>query len=218
MASMVVAMLIAWIAPTQARSDTPASPAARDKLLARRAAEADCYRKLAETVHGVRITSDTYVRDFVAESDEIRGSLDTLIAGVRLGPPRYYDDGICEVDGELAVSKLVERLTEIHRTLYKGKRIRELDIRKIKQELQTDVIHVTGSGVARSDLPPDLPAGVEARLTPLPAGPVLRPSRPPLWGRVMPQGRLLAERAARLDAVRKLLEHIPRLERCAQII
>src|SRR3990172_13043379 len=65
---------------------------AQNKLLAKRAAEADCYRKLAECVYGVRITSDTYVRDFITESDQIRSGIDTFVKGIRLGPPRYFDE------------------------------------------------------------------------------------------------------------------------------
>ena len=67
---------------------------AQNKLLAKRAAEADCYRKLAEAVYGIRINSETYVRDFVTENDEIRGAVNAIVKGVRLGKPRYYEDGI----------------------------------------------------------------------------------------------------------------------------
>src|SRR6476646_4447712 len=70
---------------------------AQNKLLSKRAAEADAYRKLAEAVKGLQITSDTYVKDFVAESDEIRSELDQFIKGVRLGKPRWFEDLSCEV-------------------------------------------------------------------------------------------------------------------------
>ncbi|MGB2984566.1 MAG: hypothetical protein WBE26_01675 [Phycisphaerae bacterium] len=182
---------------------------AQDKLLARRAAEADCYRKLAEIVYGVRITSDTYVRDFVTESDEIRAALDTFVKGIRLGPPRYYDDGTCEVDAEVTVAKLVTKIKEIHTAHYRGNRITTTDIENIKQHVKTDVIQVTGSGVPRPELPPDLPEGIEDVITPLPPGYTPLPqSVPAIWKAVGPQGRLLAERAAEVDAMRRLLERI----------
>ncbi len=181
---------------------------AQNKLLARRAAEADCYRKLAETVYGVRITSDTYVRDFVMESDEIRASLDTFVRGIRLGQPRYYDDGVCEVDAEVTVAKLVTTIKELHRTHYHGNKITTTDIENIKQTVKTDVFRVTGSGVPRPELPPDLPEGTLDVITPLPLGYMPRISVPPIWKAVGPQSRLIAERAAELDAMRKLLEHI----------
>ena len=181
---------------------------AQNKLLARRAAEADCYRKLAEAVYGVRISSDTYVRDFVTESDEIRAAVDTYVKGIRLGPPRYYDDGVCEVDAEVTVAKLVTTLKEVHKTHYHGNRVTTTDIENIKKHVKTDVFRVTGSGAPRPDLPPDLPEGIEEVITPLPPDYVPSRSIPPIWKTIRPQGRLMAERAARLDAMRKLLEHI----------
>ena len=181
---------------------------AQHKLLAKRAAEADCYRKLAETVYGLHLTSDTYVRDFVTESDQIRTGVDQLIRGVRLGPPRYYDDGTCEVDGEVDVAKLVTKLTELHATHYKGNRVHQTDIENITKTVQTQTIRVTGSGVARPDLPPDLPAGVEDVITPLPPDVPAKRFLPALWTSVGGQGRLMAKRAAELDAMRRLLEQI----------
>ncbi len=191
--------------PTWAQS---AVSDAQNKLLARRAAEADCYRKLAEAVYGARITSDTYVRDFVTESDEIRAAVDTFVKGIRLGPPRYYDDGVCEVDAEVTVAKLVTTLKAVHKTHYHGNRVTTTDIENIRQHVKTDVFRVTGSGAPRPDLPPDLPDGIEEVITPLPPDYVPTRSIPPIWKTVGPQARLMAERAARLDAMRKLLENI----------
>src|SRR5207237_4673366 len=93
---------------------------AQAKLLSKRAAEADAYRKLAETVKGMQINSTTYVKDFVAESDEIRSHLDTFIKGTRLGSPRWFDDLSCEVPGEVTVERVIELLQEVHRCCYKG--------------------------------------------------------------------------------------------------
>lgn len=181
---------------------------AQNKLLARRAAEADCYRKLAETVKGVKLNSETYVRDFVAESDEIRTAIDTFIKGVRLGQARYYDDGICEVDAEITVEKLVTKLKELHATHYRGNSVTTVDIESVKKTIKQDVFRVTGAGAPRPDLPADLPEGVEEVMTQLPSGYVPTPSIPAIWKTVPPQARLMADRAARLDAMRKLLEQI----------
>jgi len=181
---------------------------AQNKLLAKRAAEADCYRKLAECVYGVRLTSDTYVRDFITESDQIRAGVDSFIKGIRLGPPRYFDDGVCEVDGEVTVAKLVTTIKELHAAHYKGNVVKTTDIEHIKESIKTDVIKATGSGAPRPELPPDLPPGIEDAITPLPAGYAPTMSVPPIWKSVGPQGRLLAERAAQMDAMRRLLEQI----------
>ncbi|MFQ5589897.1 MAG: hypothetical protein ACE5HE_01925 [Phycisphaerae bacterium] len=184
-----------------------AATEAQSKLLAKRAAEADCYRKLAETVYGLELSSATYVRDFVAESDEIRSSVNAWVKGVRLGPPRYYDDGTCEVDAEVSVAKLVTKLTEIHSAYYKGNRVTSQDIEHVRQTVKTDVIRVTGAGAPRPEIP-ELPEGFEEAITPLPQGTVIARSVPPIWRKVGAQARLLAQRAAKVDAMRRLLEEI----------
>ena len=180
---------------------------AQNKLLAKRAAEADCYRKLAETVNGVKLNSSTYVRDFVTESDEIRTAVNTFIKGIRLGPPRYYDDGTCEVDAEVTVAKLVTTLKEIHTEHYRGNSVTTTDFQNIKKTLKKDVIRVTGAGAPRSSIP-DLPEGFEDVLTPLPEGYVITRSMPAIWKTVPGQARLMAVRGARVDAMRRLLEEI----------
>lgn len=183
---------------------------AQNKLLARRAAEADCYRKLAETVYGVQINSETYVKDFVTESDTIRTAVDAFIKGIRLGEARYYEDGACEVDAEITVEKLITTLKEIHKAHYEGNRVTTSDFEQISKRINKDVIQVTGMGAPRPELPPDLPAGVEDVITPLP--PDYTPPRelavPGIWKSVPPQARLMAKRAAQVDAQRKLLEQI----------
>jgi len=191
-----------------ALAQNPAADA-QNKLLARRAAEADCYRKLAEAVYGVQINSSTYVRDFITESDEIRAGVDAFVKGVRLGQPRYYEDGVCEVDAEVTVAQLVTKLKEVHAAHYKGNTVTTVDFEQIQQTLKKDVIRVTGAGAPRPELPPDLPQGVADIITPLPAG--YAPSAmsvPGIWKTVSPQARLMAMQAARRDAQRKLLERI----------
>jgi len=200
----VAAIALGWTTMTWAGD--PVSDA-QNKLLAKRAAEADCYRKLAETVYGVKINSDTYVRDFITESDEIRTGVDAFVKGIRLGPPRYYDDGTCEVDGEVTVAKLVRTLKEVHETHYKGNTVTTVDIEQIKDRIQTDVIRVTGAGAPRPEIP-ELPPGLEENLTPLPGDYVPPRNIPEIWKSVGPQGRLMAERAGRVDAMRRLLEEI----------
>ena len=65
----LVGLAIAIGLPATARAETTKE---QNKLLAKRAAEADAYRKIAECVNGLMINSSTYVRDFVAESDVIQ--------------------------------------------------------------------------------------------------------------------------------------------------
>jgi len=182
---------------------------AQNKLLAKRAAEADGYRKLAETVYGVQLNSDTYVRDFVTESDQIRTAVNHYIKGIRFGTPRYYDDGVCEIDAEVTVAKLVTHLKEVRASYYKGNHVSTVDIENITQRIKKNVIRVIGSGAPRPELPPGLPEGIEEMLAPLPPGvSASRMSVPAIWKTIPPQARLMAMRAARVDAMRRLLEEI----------
>lgn len=186
-----------------------AQEAEKAKLLAKRAAEADAYRKLAEAVYGLQINSRTYVKDFVTESDEIRGDVDTFIKGVRLGNPTFYEDGSAEVPAEVTVAKVVETLREAHKRHYKGDDIKTEDFESITKRIEKSVIKVVGMGAPRIDVPQDLPEGAEEALGPAPQPDAGAPLPiPDIWKKVGPQARLMAIRAARLDALRRLAERI----------
>lgn len=57
------------------------APSRKKRLLARRAAQVDAYRNLAEIISGVQINSETTVLDLEATSDIIRTKLKTVIRG-----------------------------------------------------------------------------------------------------------------------------------------
>lgn len=180
----------------------------QNKLLAKRAAEADAYRKLAETVYGLTLSSSTFVKDFVTENDEIRTGVDAVVRGARFGQPRWNEDGTCEISAEVTVEKLITTIKELHTAYYKGNTITTTDIENIKQQIHSDVISVVGMGAPRPDLPPDLPTGVEAQLTEVSIQAPPTTFIPEIWKSVSGQARLMAARAARVDAQRKLLEQI----------
>jgi hypothetical protein len=203
---MIAAAAVLVAVPAFAQVDTAA---AQKKLLAKRAAEADAYRKLAEAIKGVQINSETYVRDFVAENDQIRAGLDNFIRGVRLGTPKYMSDGSCEVPGEVTLAKVVQEIKELHTRFYKGdcgRCVKAKDITEMQQRVEKQVIRVVGMGAPREDLPPDLPEGVARQLGGPPVPP--EPPIPDLWKQIGPQGRMMAHRAAEVDAKRKLVERI----------
>jgi len=76
--------------------------------MAYRAAELDARRKLAEQIDGLIIRSETSVRDFVAENDEIRTSMMTFQQGARRVPGSEKDlpDGTVEVSVEIELTPL----------------------------------------------------------------------------------------------------------------
>lgn len=84
----------------------PSMTFAEKMLMAKRAGKLDAMRNLAEQVRGVRITSDSYVRDFVAQSDEMRARLDTFIQGARVISEKPMPDGSYEVEVEVEIEPL----------------------------------------------------------------------------------------------------------------
>jgi len=180
---------------------------AQKKLLAQRAARVDGLRKLAEQIKGLRITSSTFVKDFVAEDDRIETELRAFLRGAReVPPPRYYADGACDLDMEVTLEWVVTTLKELHTRYYKGDKVKATDFEQMTQTNHRTVIRVTGSGAPPSDdmPPPDEPG--EGGETP--------PARgiPYGWENVLPQGRLMARRAAEVDGMRKLAERIHGLQ------
>ena len=65
---------------------------AQGKLRAARAAQLDAMRKLAEQIYGLTISSETTVRDFVTENDEIDTHVDALLAGAVSEEPVFSGD------------------------------------------------------------------------------------------------------------------------------
>ncbi len=199
---MMVTAAVAWSCPAVAQD---AQKDAQNKLLAKRAAEADAYRKLGETIQGLLITSETHVRDFVAESDTIRSEYDDFVRGVRFGKADWDSEGVCTIEAEVTVAKVVEMLKAIHSRHYTGNILKAEDFEQITRHLQKSVIKVVGSGAPRPDLPPDIPGGD----IPMPPGAYApEPVIPAIWKAIPAQERLMAKRAADLDAIRRLVERI----------
>jgi hypothetical protein len=95
--------------------------AAQKRLMAKRAAQADAYRQLAEIVNGVQVDSETIVKDFVTESDTVRLRVSALIKAIPVGAERYLSDGSVEVDMAMSMfgQNGLSSAIEIEKTLKK---------------------------------------------------------------------------------------------------
>jgi len=64
----------------------------KKRLLARRAATVDAYRNLAEFMDGVRVSSETVVKDMKLESGSVRTRIEALVKGALLVKDHYQND------------------------------------------------------------------------------------------------------------------------------
>jgi hypothetical protein len=128
----------------------PKGVTAQAALMARRAAELDAYRKLAEMIKGLRIDSRTYVKDFVTESDTINADTVAHIRGVTF---TRYDfppgGGICEAEAAVRLSSIVTYLRELHTRDIKGGQVKGIDYNTMRQVNNKSIVAVTGQGAIR---------------------------------------------------------------------
>ncbi len=189
MAMMVIGWGTGHAAPTPKTVDTKAQA----QLMARRAAIEDGYRQLAEIIHGIRLDSRTSVRNFITEDDRIRSRVNGVIYAARIVDTEYLPDGVCKV-------KMEVRIRDLHRVLQR------------RFAYPSDRIRVIGLGVPNpvaepTPLPPPPPEEETEDWT----GLIISATGTGLAPEDMkgtPQGRLMAERAAYLDAVRNLAENV----------
>ena len=158
---------------------------ARDRAASARAARLDAIRQLAESIKGVQITSTTTVKDFVTQSDEIRSGFKTFIRGAeQKGQPRFNADGTCEVTMQIDLNKVLMWLASNNMPHEK--------LMKIYSSVSTRVFTATGTGAMKSQ-----PA---------------QWNNQNFWARVTPRGKLMAKRAAQIDAYRNLAETVQGIE------
>jgi hypothetical protein len=191
----------------------------RGRLMAIRAARVDGMRRLAERIKGVYITSETTVQDFVAESDMIDVNMQTFLRGVRETRVRYgTDEMIVEVDMEVTLRTVYATLKSWGQTHYKGDKVKIRKLEELIVKSKDKIIKETGMGVPPEKYLKGVTVVEKAILN------TVRGGKVPPWvtqklkavgnAAIDPdnpneaQARLMANRAAELDARRKLAEDI----------
>ena len=76
-----------------------------------RSAKLDALRNLVEAVQGVRLSSETTIRNNMVEDDVIRTKVEAMVRGARqVGEPKYLSDSSVEIVMEVAMSGIMEAL------------------------------------------------------------------------------------------------------------
>lgn len=206
LSSLWLAGMILAVAAPASGDALSEKKAAQNKLLSMRAARVDAMRKLAERINGLVITSETTVKDFVATDDRIQTAMRSWLSGMKeVGEPRFTPDGICEVTLEVTIQEVIVELKKLHREYYKGGKLRVEDFDQIAVHTNERTLRETGSGAPRPEFE-ERGMLVAAEVT----GQDIMPAKAwEYWtAHCSGRGRLMAERAARLDALRKLGERI----------
>jgi hypothetical protein len=122
----------------------------QQKIMAKRAAEMDAYRRLAGRMMGVKISSDTTVKDFALKDDKILASLSQILKAATPTAIKYNKgDGSCAVTLEVKVADIIR--TTKH---YAKNGASTTDVR---DELETKTFSETGNGVMRPAADPKAP-------------------------------------------------------------
>jgi hypothetical protein len=190
--ALMVSLQFGWISPAHAQ------PVPQERLATCRAAQRDAYRQLAKRINDLRVESNTYVRDFTGESDEISTAFDAFVKGARVVDTRQLDDGSCEVTVEVNIQQLEEELKRIAKEHYHGDKWHEHTFDNIHTYSLQKVLTITGIGVAGPTEPEWASQSIRATGSGVPPENVKDPN----------QARSLAEREAEADAKRNLLKQI----------
>jgi hypothetical protein len=114
----------------------------QQKIMAKRAAELDAYRRLAGRMLGVKIKGDTTVREMVLADDRILAALSQSLKAATPTAIKYNKgDGSCAVTMEVKVSDII-RTTERY---VKGDTTRT----EIHDEIETKTFSETGMGTMK---------------------------------------------------------------------
>jgi hypothetical protein len=199
--------MIAWLAGAMiCAAATPAWAQfhpGQEKLLAKEAARKDAQRNLLERLKGLRIDASTTVRDFVTQSDQINTAMTEWLRGARVVPgSETWDGEVYRLDMEVTIEQVRAAIEQIQRTYPSGRTYVTEHMTQVNQEI---TIRAQGQGTTRAA---NMPGGGPQQPVYGGTAAIVPRQVPPGWENITAQGRLLAERAAKVDGMRKLAERI----------
>ena len=121
------------------------------RLVAKRVAQVDAYRKLAERINGLEISSTTTVADFVKVNDNIKSSVDAFIKGVKIDNVRYQPDGVVEVQASVTLEQVIKTLKTACEEYYDGEKWTKRQFDEINRQTKRRTLTVLGMGALTPD-------------------------------------------------------------------
>ena len=123
------------------------------RVRAKRAAEMDVYRRLAERVAGVNITAETTVKDFALGSDTIKGQFSNLVKSAEITAISYGDDGTVQVTATVKLGPLVRTITKEKAASGEVIKVTETVEQTVIEEVGSGAPPVAGAGAAETAAP-----------------------------------------------------------------
>ncbi len=192
----VAVLLVFQAVAAAAAGYTPA----QTEALAVRMAQVDAVNRLTEMVLGVRLASGETVREALGAGSRKEIALRVFLRSARMvGPARVYSDGVAEVDVQAPADAVAEEVGSLTG--------RPDAARAAMASLVVGPVTANLSASGRGTAPPDLLSEAVQRIVAAPRDelPAMYPAG---WRRVTAAGRVLAARAARIDAYDRMAERL----------
>ena len=124
-------------------------------LMARRAAQLDAYRKLAEEIGGIALSRQTQVRGLLLARDHVATQLAMLIKGARPVDIVYRPDGSCEVTVCLTLREVIETIDRTTERFVKDGKVDTKVDSTTTTESRDRILKVTGAGTGQDQWAPE---------------------------------------------------------------
>ena len=115
-------------------------------IQAKRAAELDAYRKMAERFIGLKISRDSSVRELCLKNDTLIASVTAFLKGLKPVSIEYNDDLSCEVTIQLKIREVIETVETLVKMSGKNLDVTEESIKEVNREINDKTFTVTGVG------------------------------------------------------------------------
>ena len=208
LAALLVVVQVVWAVDLNSTLTTD------DKALAFSAARVNAVMKLVARVEKLRLENSYSVSDFTSSSPVTRAGFIAAINAVGEKKFLHLSTGECDVTLEMSAADIAMQLKSVHKTHYRGGKFKAADFDKIAELNKLQIVSVTGSSKAR--VPEwQAPGGPMVPVRADDLGSVMHMAKETreFWNKYTRlQGRLLAVRAARSDALNRLSGKIKALK------